>query len=64
MRDQKTAHGHVRRRDVFRFQIKAAHVRVVQDAAIKYVQPDRARRLRLVRGGRGALPAALRLASK
>jgi hypothetical protein len=37
MRDQKTGHGHVRGRDVFLFQIEAAHIGVVENTAIKYV---------------------------
>jgi len=64
MRDQKTAHGHIRRSDVFRLQIEAAHVRIVEDAAIKHVQAHRARGLGLVLYGRSGLRAAIRLSGK
>jgi hypothetical protein len=64
MRDQKTAHGHVSGSDIFLFQIKATHIRVVENTAIKYVQSDRARGLRLVLGGWSGLPAASRLSSE
>ncbi len=60
MRDQETAHGHVRRSDIFHFQIKAAHIGVMENAAIEHVQPDRVRRLRLVLCGWSGLRAANR----
>jgi hypothetical protein len=64
MRDQKAAHGHVRGSDIFLFQIKAAHIRVVENTAIKYIESDRARGLRLVLGGWSGLSAASCLSSE
>jgi hypothetical protein len=64
MRDQETTHGHVRGSHIFLFQIKAAHIRVVENSAIKYVQSDGAWGLRLVRGGWIGLSADTGLSSE